>query len=113
MFSNLFSGSAHPFPESLGGVAGGASAGTLMAGCVTASSARPVSLLTVAALSRRRDGVSGTLDMDGAMGGGAAGGAPPLMQGSLKPRLANPSGCAAIALPWQSCRVSAELRLTR
>ena len=51
VFSNLFSGSAHPFPESLGGVAGGASAGTLMAGCVTASSARPVSLLTVAALT--------------------------------------------------------------
>ena len=51
--------------------------------------------------------MSGTLDMDGAMGGGAAGGAPPLMQGSLKPRLANPSGCAAIALPWQSCRLSA------
>ena len=50
--------------------------------------------------------MSGTLDMDGAMGGGAAGGAPPLMQGSLKPRLANPSGCAAIVLPWQSCRLS-------
>ena len=51
VFSNLFSGSAHPFPESLGGVAGGASAGTLMAVCVTASSARPASLLTVAALA--------------------------------------------------------------
>ena len=62
---------------------------------------------------RRRDGVSGTLDMDGAMGGGAAGGAPPLMQGSLKPRLANPSGCAAIALPCQLWRLSAGLQLTR